>query len=267
MEPTTNNKTASTNFVEKGAIELASAGTSVAAYHPFRTIALQIATKSSVTWSPFKLYRGFSFGLMGAHQLFVMGAINRFLIDHYTKEGKKLSKFEQLAIGLFSGAASTLTVTPFEMMGVQKQLGKTDLKWTTRKYFRGIAPMAMRQMGLGPCMFVLPQIFRETTSKRMPIFCENHPEAHKLASGFFGGVVGAIITHVPEIARQVMQADFNAQQFPTVKSAFHEAARQMRTSRGVTTLGIRLGVLALATTVMTTAREQYSKWFDRRRAA
>lgn len=247
-------------------VELASTVTAVVAYQPLRTVAISLVTQTEIKLKPSILYRGFSFNLLCAHQLFVMGTINKFL-NASLATGDNNSMLQKVFIAAISGGFTTLSTTPLEFMMLQKQLKNSQFNFMSRACYRGIAPMGIRQMGLGVGMFVLPEMIAEQARQFVPEFCESHQKIERAISGFSGGVIASTVTQLPEVARTLMQADIHSEKYPSNSKAFKAAWQQIHTKNGIRAYFARLAVLAVATAVLTASREGYSQMLDSRRAA
>lgn len=236
-------------------IELASSATSVAVYHPFRTIATFIITGTSGNiFSPKTLYKGFSGSAMASHQLFVMGTADRMMRQKFAPS-QEVNLGMQILFGAISGAISTVTITPFEAMSTHNMISNEPFKWRWHNCYRSTFPVCLRQMGLGAGMFPFPKIIAAKVKESYPDVAENHPFKLKVISGFIAGSMSAVSTQIPEMARTLMQKDSNK----TTSQAFKDAVKMAKTTQGVKALAARIVVLAVATVVMNSAREAYIK--------
>lgn len=239
-------------------IEGASAATSVTAYHPFRTLLVQGVTNSKINLNPKTLYRGFTSGLASSHQLFLMGYIHNFLKTKWSAN-RELTSSENMAIGACAGLGSAPTVCPFELYTTRQQLEKDCPNLTDRKIFRGFTLMALRQMGLGACMFSLPPILNARCLSYFPSVCRDHEKGVKIGASFISGAMGALLTQIPETGRILMQRDLHGEQYQRSVDAIKVAARDFTNNKGFKMMGLRLIIVGIATSVMNQGREFYTK--------
>jgi hypothetical protein len=243
----------------KWGIDLTSAGAAVTAYHPLRTVAVQMIASKPIEWKGRALYRGFGWSSMAAHQLFVMGAAYRSLKEKYRRWNRDPSAAERMAMGAVAGVVSTPTTTICDMMTVQRQLGRAVPNYHFRTLFRGLIPMGMRQSGLGAGMFAFPEIVKERygskTNEKMTSF----------AASFAGGCITSVGTQVAEVARTLMHADIQREKYPTARKAFQDAiVKETFSSKGMKLMGIRLAVLVTAAVVVNLTKEGLSQMTSRR---
>lgn len=243
-------------------VEFASTVSAVAAYHPLRTIAVQLLNNQKINFAPSNLYRGFSYGCLAAHQLFLMGFLVKALKEEFgLNDGPRSATWTNMGIGMLSGALTTATTTPFEVMTIRKQNNDVN-QYPLSMLYRGIIPQVMRQMGLGAGMFAFPNCFASKAEEIAPELYEQYPKVVKTCGSFFGGSLAAVFTQIPEIARMLLQSDPNGKNYPSTSSAMKEASKQIFTTKGGHLFAIRLAVLIVATIVMNVSREIYSAQFS-----
>ncbi len=243
------------NFpLKKAAIEFLATGSTVIAYHPFRSVGLQIFMGAKKNYKISGLYNGFVWGALSAHQLFLMGTIDGLIRDGFFNKNEPISFTKRLGIGAIAGAFSTITVTPCEMLMINPKAYKA--------MYRGIGPVFLRQMGLGAGMIVCPSEVFKLMQNTFPQFSENHEHVAKLGSSFTVGLVTAALTQVFEQARMMMQADPQKEKYKTTSQALRRAPVEMISDKGKRIFATRLMVIAIATIVLSTARETYPKLFN-----
>lgn len=249
-------------------VEGASTVTAVTLYHPVRSISVQLLNRivdvakknKPINFHPRILYKGFMYGTLGAHQLFLIGYFGHLLRKSCSKHHTEISFFENILIGAASGFITTGTITPFEVLTIRKQQDHT-IRYPLSAFYRGVIPQALRQIGLGIGILALPTFFANKAQEFAPEFYGKHPRTVKICSGFLAGIITAAITQIPEIARQLLQMDPSGKKYPTTQSAFNVALKILRQPAGKQQFGIRIGVLAIATAATHTGRETYSKYF------
>lgn len=240
---------------KKAAIEFLSAGSSVTAYHPFKTIGQQIFKGINLNLTPKALYQGFLGSALAAHQLFLMGTLDVFLKDIFNI--KDPSQFQKMGMGALAGALTTFTVTPCEMMAIQKQ-NKAPIFFNT--LFRGGVPLFFRQAGLGAGMLTCPSLVYEGCMNLFPEFTKEHEKSVKISSGLSVGAMTSAMTQIFEQARVMMQNDPLGETYKGAKDALQKAPAQMLSTKGAHMFAIRLATVAIATLVLSAARETYPKF-------
>lgn len=249
-------------------VEGASTVTAVILYHPARSISVQLLERivdvskkiKPIDFYPRSLYKGFAFGTLGAHQLFLIGYFGHLFTKSCSKQHTEFSFFENILIGAAAGFLTTGTVTPFEVLTLRKQQNHT-IPYPLSAFYRGVIPQALRQIGLGIGILALPTFFTNKAQEFAPEFYGKHSRVVKICNGFLAGALAAAITQIPEIARQLLQMDPFAKKYPTTQSAFNAALKILPQAAGKQQFGIRIGVLAIATAATNTGRETYSKYF------
>lgn len=236
----------------KAITEFLSAGTSVTAYHPFKTMGQQIFKGSNLDLSPTTLYRGFSGSALGAHQLFLMGALYGFLKEHFENP----SPFQKMGLGGLAGALTTFTVTPCEMMSIQKQ---NQMPLLINTLSRGWQALLGRQVGLGIGMLECPGLLQEKFKALFPNFAKEHAWTVKVGCSLTVGAVTAAMTQIFEQARIMMQNDPRGEKYKDAMAALQKAPLEMMSSKGTSLFAIRLATLAVATLAFSIARETYPK--------
>lgn len=244
---------------KKAAAEFLAAVSSVTAYHPFRSIGQQIFQGTAVNVTPKALYRGFIWGALSAHQLFLMGSIEGLMRDIFFKKDEVPSFTKKLALGAIAGAFSTITVTPCEMLTVLRQRGVKENRYTLKILYRGTGPLFYRQSGLGAGMLVCPSLVYKQFQDSFPSITEQHARAVKLGTSFLVGASTATLTQVFEQARMMMQNDPEGAVYKNTKMALQKAPALMISGNGYKLFAIRLTTIAIATIVLSTAREIYPK--------
>lgn len=244
---------------KKAATEFLAAGSSVTAYHPFRSIGQQIFQGTTMDFTPKALYRGFIWGSFSAHQLFLMGTIESVLKDIFCNKNEPPSFAKNLSLGAIAGAFTTITVTPCEMLTVFRQRGVKGIPYNLKTLYRGAGPLFFRQSGLGAGMLVCPSLVYKQIQQLYPSIEERHERAVKLCSSFFVGAITAATTQVFEQARMMMQNDPEGAVYKNTGMALQKAPSQMLSGNGPSLFAIRLTTLAIATIVLSTARETYPK--------
>lgn len=242
-------------ILKKPLVELTASFNAVVAYHPLRTIGIQVLCGTGVNCSPTILYRGFMPGLLGAHQLFLMGLFQQAIKGQFFSHKKELSVADQLAVGALAGALTTTTMTPLEVITTLKQSQKTLPNRSIRTLYRGIAPMFLRQTGLGAGVFYLPSFFSEKFKEKYPEHAKRHCRFLKVSSSIAGGVIAAAATQQFEITRTLMQNDITREKYLTFKDAFKESFTIMKTPKGAKFFGLRLSILAVTSIVINTSRD------------
>jgi hypothetical protein len=243
--------------LKKAAIEFLAAGSSVTAYHPFKNIGQQIFKGIDLNLTPKALYRGFLGSALAAHQLFLMGTLDGFLQEIF--HIKDPSQCQKIGIGALAGALTTFTVTPCEMMAIQKQ-NKDPLLLNT--LFRGGVPLFFRQTGLGAGMLTGPSALYERCKTLFPEFTQEHEKSVKIGSSLSVGAAAAAMTQIFEQARVMMQNDPLGETYKDAKTALQKAPDQMLSTRGRHMFAIRLATVAIATLVLSAARETYPILWD-----
>lgn len=234
---------------KKAATEFLAAGSSVFAYHPFKTIGQQIFTGINLNLTPKALYRGFLGSALAAHQLFLMGTLEGFLKEIFQAENT--TPFQKMGLGALAGTLTTFTVTPCEMMTIQKQ-NKKPIHFNT--LFRGGVPIFFRQAGLGAGMLACPSLMQEKGRTLFP-----NEKMLKIGSCLIAGALSAAMTQVFDQARIMMQNDPHGSEYHNAKTALKRAPKEMLTSKGKCLFALRLATVAVATLVLSTAREAYPK--------
>lgn len=236
---------------KKAATEFLAAGSSVTAYYPFKSVGQQIFLGTAKDFRPQVLYRGYMWGAIGAHQLFLMGSIQVLLKDFFCKTNESISFAKDLGLGAIAGAFTTITVTPCEKLMINPNSFKA--------LFRGTVPVLFRQSGLGAGMLVCPSVVFQQFKTLFPCFTDKNEKAIKLSSSFVVGAITAAVTQVFEQARMMMQNDPEGAVYKNAKVALQQAPSQMVSKRGRSLFAIRLVVIAVATIVLSAAREAYPK--------
>ena len=237
-------------------VQMAAAMTSVLVYHPMRTVATQLCTRAPIQYSCRALYRGFRPSIIGAHQLMIMGSAMKFL-----EQERHTSAIPQIVQGILAGAVSAPLATPCEALTVYGQLN-IQSKRGVSTLFRGFTMISLRQMGLGIGMFIIPGIVAKKGHEAFPSFTDQHDQVTKIASSCIGGYAAVIITHVPEVARTLMQADPNGIKYPTARAAMQIALQEIPTPRGRKMFFVRLNIIGVAAVVMNSSREIYAKFAE-----
>ena len=242
---------------KKAATEFLAAGSSVTAYHPFRSIGQQIFQGGTIDLTPRALYRGFTWGSLSAHQLFLMGTIEGLFRDIFYKKNEPPSFAKKITLGALAGACTTITVTPCEMLTILRQRGASNHSYHLKTLYRGIGPLLFRQSGLGAGMLVCPSLVYRQFKASFPLITDRHAKAVKLGSSFFVGAITAALTQVFEQARMMMQNDPDGAVYKNTKMAFEKAPSLMISKNGRSLFAIRLMTMAVATIVLSSARETY----------
>lgn len=237
-------------------VQASAAATSAFVYHPMRTVATQLCTRQPIQYNCRVLYRGFRPSIIGAHQLMIMGSAMKFL-----EQERNSSTIPQIAQGILAGAASAPSTTPCEARTVYDQLN-IQPKMGMNTFFRGFTMVCLRQMGLGVGMFIIPGIVAKKGREVFPSFTDQHDHITKIASSCIGGHAAVVITHVPEVARTLMQADPDGINYPTARAAVRAALRQIPTPRGGLMFFVRLNIVGVAAVVMNGTREIYAKFAE-----
>ena len=187
-----------------------------------------------------------------------MGTIEGALKDIFLKKNESPPLATRLGIGAISGALTTFTVTPCEMLTVLRQRGIQETP-SVKTLYRGIGPVLLRQSGLGAGMLVCPSIVFNQCQKLYPTSDKNQTYAMKLSSSFFVGATISSLTQVFEQARMMMQNDLEGTVYKNTKVALQKAPAEMLSERGLSLFAIRLTTIAIATIVLSPAREAYPK--------
>lgn len=249
------------SFFSHTLAEIAAATTSVAAYHPLRTVATQLSAGTPLQWKLSVLYRGFLGSALGAHQLFLMSALERQLSSlFFRRRDEQPAVWQQFLSGAAAGLLTAPTVTPLDMVVVQRQLNRKFALFEPSKLYRGFWPVAFRQAGLGAGMFILPNLMTHKFRERFPDQAAKHEKKVKIVMGFLGGFFTATATQFFEVARLRMQEDIGREKYPTTWSAFKSVPQQLFSARGIKMYGARLSVVAVATVVMNNSREFFYHW-------
>lgn len=171
----------------KTAITLISTIKAVFGYHPFRTISIRLGAGEPVSFKFRELYKGITWRLCGAYQIFVMGIIDRTLKEY---DQAPLNYVKRIIFAGFAGACTVPSMTPIENMTVWRQLNRPMIP---RQLFTGCIPVFTRQVGLGMSMFALPSILKESFSmgskeneKITNIFCALVYRRGKCCQSFSG---------------------------------------------------------------------------------
>lgn len=237
---------------KKAAVEFLAAGSSVTAYHPFKTIGQQIFKGINLDLSVKALYRGFLGSALAAHQLFFMGTLNAFLKEVFENP----SQFQKMGLAALAGALTTFTVTPCEMLTIQKQ---NQLPLLINTLMRGSVPLFYRQTGLGIGMLECPNLMKEKFKSLFPNFAKKHEKSIKVVSCLTAGGITAAITQIFEQARIMMQNDPHGEKYKNATTALQKAPSEMCSSKGKNMFAIRLATLVIATLVLNAAKETYPK--------
>lgn len=237
----------------KTAITLASTIKAVFGYHPFRTISIRLGAGETISFKFRELYKGITWGLFGAHQIFVMGIIDRTLKEY--DQTAPLTCIKRIVFAGFAGACTAPTITPIEAMTVWRQLNRPIIP---KQLFTGCIPIFTRQVGLGISMFALPFILKES----FPVGSKEHEKTVRIICSLAAGAMGASFTQLPEVARIMMQADPKGQ--TTTVQAFKAASKVFFSGKWAKIFYTRLIVLAIATGVMNTVPDMWFHFLERR---
>lgn len=249
------NKSAPHQLITKPLVELTASFNAVVAYHPLRTIGVQMLCGARINCSPIALYRGFIPGLLGAHQLFLMGLFQQTIKGLYLTYKNELNAADQIAIGALAGALSTATITPLEIITILKQSQIALPNKSIKTLYRGIAPMLLRQTGLGAGLFYLPSFFSEKYKEKYPESAKKHSEVLKISSSLAGGCIAATATQLFEISKTLMHNDIKREKYLTFKEAFKESLIVMKTPKGAKLFGLRLSILAVTSIILNSSRD------------
>lgn len=188
-----------------------------------------------------------------------MGIIEGLMRDIFYKKNEVPSFSKKLALGAIAGAISTISVTPCEMLTVLRQRGVIENRYTLKTLYRGTGPLFFRQSGLGAGMLVCPSLVYKQFQAIFPSITEQHARAVKLGTSFLVGATTAALTQVFEQARMMMQNDPEGAVYKNTKMALQKAPSLMISGNGPSLFAIRLMIIAIATIVLSTARETYPK--------
>lgn len=236
----------------KTAITLASTIKAVFSYHPFRTVAIRFGAGEPISFKFRELYKGVTWGLCGAHQIFIMGMVDRTLKEY---DQSPITHIKRIIFAGFAGACTVPTMTPTEAMTVWRQLNRPIIP---RQLFKGCIPVFVRQVGLGIGMFALPSILKETFF----IGSKENEKTVRIICSLAAGCMGATFTQLPEVARIMMQADPKGQ--TTTVQAFKAASKVFFSGKWAKIFYTRLIVLAIATGVMNTVPDMWFHFLERR---
>lgn len=244
------------------AVEMAAAFTSVTAYHPFRTVATRLAAGAPVEWQPRGLYRGFLASALGAHQFALTADMyHRFRQSAFLQGGDEPTALQKFMMGGFAGLLTTPTVTPLDMVAVQRQLNQTFDRRCLTLFYRGLVPTVLRQAGVGAGMVVLPELLADKVNKSFPSYATDHSQLVKVTTAASAGCLSSLATQFFETARLLMQADVTKQKYPTSWTAFKAVPEQLLSQRGAKMTSARLAVVTVATVAMDQSRAFYSRLF------
>ena len=244
------------------AIEMAAAFTSVTAYHPFRTVATRLAAGAPVEWQPRGLYRGFVASALGAHQFALTADMYRRLRQSaFHEAGDEPTALQKFMMAGFAGLMTTPTVTPLDMVVVQRQLNQTFDRRCLTLYYRGLVPTALRQVGVGAGMVVLPELLADEVNTSFPSYAAAHSQLVKVTTAASAGCLSALATQFFETARLLMQADVTKQKYHTSWKTFKAVPEQLFSQRGAQMTSVRLVVVVVATVAMNQSRTFYSRLF------
>lgn len=211
-------------------VDAYSALAAVCVYHPWRTGANRMMAGEPFTVNPKKLYRGFFPQAMGAHQLLVLSTTYQGMHEQWG------SPFAAVV----AGAATTMTITPFDGWSVRSQMGAERMPVTPKFLYRGAVPTAFRQMGLAAGMFLFPNWISEK---------------QRTLSTLAGGMAAAVLTHYPDTVRVIMQKDHTL----TLREACRMGMSRLKTKETAVACVMRMQVVAIAFFVMRCGREQFEK--------
>jgi hypothetical protein len=257
------------------AANISACATAVFFYHPLTTMVNRMINGHAFTYHVRDLYRGFMPAVLASHQLIVMGMIESAARNYLMKKNKReMTTWDRFMVASLAGISSVFTVTPVEVMVIQKQKpGNTaaikHIAWkmfqscNAKELWRGFTPMLFRQWGLGLGIYFFPHLVRSTSEPLVTHrWRQEHPTSWNFICSIAGGIFGTAITHVPNIVRVRMQDDLNRSKYQSSFKAFRDAVKDFKIptewKRIKASFYIRSGAIVVASIAMTEGR----KFFD-----